>query len=197
MAQYFSPGVYIEEVETGPVPIQGVATNITGAVGVTVRGPTSGKPILVTSFNDFQNTFGGFFTVPSDSVPLDAVASWGASSNKEGGNWWQFPLSVKGYFDNGGLQLYVKRVFSGAAQPAQGTFFQGLVSEITKDWKLSDPSATSAVLTLRHLFGIDAKPKETTTGTNILTINAGGAYSWRRPLQRPKASRSAPMNPSG
>ena len=58
----------------------------------------------MTSFNDFQTTFGSFLTPPSQSqlnLWLDPV---------EGGQWWQFPLSVKGYFDNGGQQLYVKRV---------------------------------------------------------------------------------------
>ena len=40
MAEYLSPGVYIEEVETGPKPIEGVSTSTTGFVGVTVRGPT-------------------------------------------------------------------------------------------------------------------------------------------------------------
>ena len=38
MPQYFSPGVYIQEVETGPVPIQGASTSITGAVGEQPRG---------------------------------------------------------------------------------------------------------------------------------------------------------------
>src|SRR5271168_2910625 len=106
MPQYFSPGVYIQEVETGPVPIQGVSTSITGAVGVTVKGPTSGKPILVTSFNDFQTAFGSFLTPPDQSQ----INQWLDPVN--GGAWWQFPLSVKGYFDNGGQQLYVKRVYS-------------------------------------------------------------------------------------
>jgi phage tail sheath protein FI len=157
MAQYFSPGVYIEEVETGPVPIQGVATNITGAVGMTVRGPTSGKPVLVTSFNDFQNTFGGFLPVP----PADVVATWGNKKDLDKGAWWLFPLAVKGYFDNGGQQLYVKRVFSSGAKAAWAALGQGLFSEITRDAKATDTS-----LTLRHLFGI--------SNTTTLNINAGG-----------------------
>ncbi len=32
MPQYFSPGVYVEEVDSGPRPIQGVSTSVTGAV---------------------------------------------------------------------------------------------------------------------------------------------------------------------
>jgi phage tail sheath protein FI len=143
MVQYYSPGVYIEEVETGPVPIQGVATSITGAVGVTAQGPTSGKPVLVTSFADFQKTFGGFLTPPPDSQLnqwLDPV---------DGGSWWQFPLSVKGYFENGGQQLYVKRVFSGQARAAAGSLGQGLIADIS-----TAAAATDTTLQLAHLFGI-------------------------------------------
>ena len=165
MPQYFSPGVYIQEVETGPVPIQGVATSITGAVGVTLQGPTSGSPILVTSFNDFQNTFGGFIPMPT----ADVVATWGGN-NPEGGNWWQFPLAVKGYFDNGGQQLYVKRVFSSTAVAASVMFGAGLVSELTKN------AATGATsLTLRQLFGIE---NGTTLSIDGLSTNQNTVVSY-------------------
>src|SRR5271169_3995919 len=99
---YLTPGVYVEEVDSGPQPIQGVSTSITGAVGVTVQGPTSGKPVLVTSFADFQRTFGGFIPPQDPSLQNQWIYQ------TEGGQWWQFPLSVKGFFDNGGELLYVK-----------------------------------------------------------------------------------------
>jgi phage tail sheath protein FI len=60
MPQYLTPGVYVEEIEAGPQPIEGVSTSITGAVGVTVLGPTSGKPVLCKSFADFTRQFGGY-----------------------------------------------------------------------------------------------------------------------------------------
>ena len=109
MPQYLSPGVYIEELDVGPHPIQGVSTSTTGMVGVTVRGPTDGKPKLVTTFNDYQRIFGGFLPLPDAGL----MRQWGSAANLEGGAWWLFPLEVKGFFDNGGQQLYVKRVFSG------------------------------------------------------------------------------------
>jgi phage tail sheath protein FI len=147
MPQYLSPGVYIEEL-VGPHPIQGVSTSITGVVGVTVSGPTDGKPKLVTNFNDYQRIFGGFLPVPD----ADVVRQWGNPTNLEGGAWWLFPLEVKGFFDNGGQQLYVKRVFSGgndAATAASGSPVRGLVAEVTKD-----AAAGANTLALRHLFGI-------------------------------------------
>lgn len=39
-----APGVYIEEIESGPKPIEGVEASIPGSVGVTVRGPKKAKP---------------------------------------------------------------------------------------------------------------------------------------------------------
>ncbi len=148
MPQYLSPGVYIEELDVGPHPIQGVSTSTTGMVGVTVRGPTGGKPVLVTTFNDYQRIFGGFLPVPDASL----VRQWGSAANLEGGAWWLFPLAVKAFFDNGGQLLYVKRVFSGGtggATAASGSAVSGLTAEVTQDAAVG---ATSLVL--RHLFGI-------------------------------------------
>jgi phage tail sheath protein FI len=148
MPQYLSPGVYIEELDVGPHPIQGVSTSTTGMVGVTVRGPTDGKPQLVTTFNDYQRTFGGFLQPPDAGL----IRQWGSAANLEGGTWWLFPLAVKAFFDNGGQQLYVKRVFSGAdngATSASGSPVSGLVAEVTKD-----AAAGAVSLSLRHLFGI-------------------------------------------
>jgi Bacteriophage tail sheath protein len=151
MPEYLTPGVYIEEVETGPQPIEGVSTSITGAVGVTAQGPTSGKPVLVTSFAEFQNTFGGFVPEPAASLKNQ----WALDAN-EGGQWWQFVLSVKGYFDNGGQQLYVKRVFAGGggvpgmgATAASAKFWQGLTADIAQD-----VNATASTVKLSHLIDI-------------------------------------------
>src|SRR5215210_3832899 len=104
MPEYLTPGVYVEEIETGPKPIEGVSTSTAGAVGVTERGPTRGKPVLVTSFLEFQRKFGGFLPEPAPAL----LNSW-ALNETDGARWWQFPLSVRGFFDNGGQRLYVKR----------------------------------------------------------------------------------------
>ena len=152
MPQYLSPGVYVEEIDAGPQPIQGVSTSITGAVGVTVQGPTSGKPLLVTSFADFQNKFGGFLPAP----PPEMQNLWSLNAD-EGGRWWQFPLSVKGFFDNGGEQLYVKRVFAAGggvpgmgATPASAAFGQGLIADIAQD-----ANASATTVKLSHLINVE------------------------------------------
>ncbi|MER5932579.1 phage tail sheath C-terminal domain-containing protein [Streptomyces sp. NPDC002054] len=143
MAEYLSPGVYVEEIDAGPRPIAGVSTSTAGMVGVTARGPYTGKPKLVTNFLEFQNTFGGFLPEPEASV-RDA---W-ANNHSEGGRWWLFPLAVKGFFDNGGQRLYIKRVASAQAKPASGVLGQGLVSRIT-----ADAARGATTLQLGHLIG--------------------------------------------
>jgi hypothetical protein len=145
MPQYFSPGVYVEEIDTGPRPIVGVSTSVAGAAGVTAKGPTSGKPLLVTSFADFVREFGGYLAEPDPAL----VNDW-AGSATEGGRWWQFANSVEGFFLNGGQQLYVKRVFSSTAVSGHANLGGGLVSPLA-----SDATAGETIITLEHLIGID------------------------------------------
>ena len=105
MPEYLSPGVYVEEVPSGPVPIAGVGTSTTGMVGLTERGPTATR--LVTSWLDYERWFGGH---------LDTAVSF-------------LPYAVQGYFDNGGQRLFVSRISRsdaatatldlGSADPAQ------------------------------------------------------------------------------
>jgi len=143
MPEFLSPGVFIEEVDAGPKPIEGVSTSTAGAVGVTTFGPTEGKPVLVTSFAEFTRIFGPPMPEPTGGL----FNKW---IDKEGGRWWEFALSIKGFFDNGGQRIFVKRVFSKkSAKAADFAFGQGLLSEIEAD---APAGATS--LKLRHLIGI-------------------------------------------
>ncbi|MGH2533467.1 MAG: phage tail sheath family protein [Thermomicrobiales bacterium] len=87
---YYSPGVYIEEFDSGPKPIQGVGTSVAAFVGFTERAPDS-RPHLVTNWTQFTNTFGGF-------IPDSYLA-----------------YAVRGFFDNGGRQAYVVAVTNSQA----------------------------------------------------------------------------------
>ena len=86
MATYLSPGVYIEEVATGPKPIAGLPTSIAAVVGATERGPVL-EPTRLTSWNDYLAAFGGF---------LDEGAGY-------------TPETVFGFFQNGGTALWMIR----------------------------------------------------------------------------------------
>lgn len=57
---YFAPGVYIEEVDRGARPIEGVSTAVAGFVGFTedVRnGAEVFKPTLITNWTQYLNYF--------------------------------------------------------------------------------------------------------------------------------------------
>nr|WP_042185041.1 phage tail sheath subtilisin-like domain-containing protein [Kibdelosporangium sp. MJ126-NF4]CEL16471.1 Phage tail sheath protein FI [Kibdelosporangium sp. MJ126-NF4]CTQ90423.1 Phage tail sheath protein FI [Kibdelosporangium sp. MJ126-NF4] len=143
MPEYLSPGVYVEEIDAGPRPIAGVSTSTAGMAGVTLRGPSAGKPKLVTNFLEFQRTFGGFVPEPEPTLR----DKW-AQNPSEGGRWWLFPLAVKGFFDNGGQRLYVKRVVAKDATASTGALGSGLVSTIVKD-----AAKDATRLDLSHLIG--------------------------------------------
>lgn len=114
MPQYFSPGVYVEEVDSGTKPIEGVSTSNAGFVGVTQRGPASGVPVLVTSFPEFRRTFGGY---------LDS--SWGDSRF--------LAYAVQGFFENGGQIAYIKRVPGAGAAPSSAILHDGIVTRLQED----------------------------------------------------------------
>ena len=86
MPEYLSPGVYIEEIDIGPKPIEGVSTSTAGFLGRTERGPID--PTLVTSFEEFQRKFGGFIT--------DSFLAY----------------AIDGFFRNGGKRCYIARTYS-------------------------------------------------------------------------------------
>jgi len=99
MPEYLAPGVYAEEISTGPVPIAGVSTSTLGLAGPTPRGPV--QPRLVTSWLEFQLWFG---TLPDPSSPY-VNTIWAA----------------KGFFDNGGQLMYMARVCGAGGTQASLT----------------------------------------------------------------------------
>ena len=59
MPTYLSPGVYVEEIEAGSRPIEGVGTAVAAFVGLAGSGPFN-APTLVTNWSQFTGTFGEF-----------------------------------------------------------------------------------------------------------------------------------------
>jgi phage tail sheath protein FI len=99
MPEYLSPGVYVEEVDRGPKPIEGVGTAMAAFVGFTEKAEWQrtvdgelvtehvlNKPQLITNWTQYVQKFGGFVA--------------GA----------YLPHAVYGYFHNGGSRCYVVSV---------------------------------------------------------------------------------------
>lgn len=85
------PGVYVEELPSGVRTITGVATSVTAFVGRARKGPID-KAIDITSYADFERTFGGL---------------WQNSS---------MSFAVRDFFLNGGARAVIVRLFHSPAQ---------------------------------------------------------------------------------
>lgn len=92
MPEYLSPGVYVEEVDTGNKPIEGVATSTVGFIGVAERGPE--QATLITSFSEYRRQFGGYLD--------NRYLAYG----------------LEGFFQNGGKRAFVAAIRSATAAPS-------------------------------------------------------------------------------
>lgn len=87
MAEYLSPGVYVEEFDSGSKPMQAAGTSTAGFIGLAERGPVEGVPQLVTNWADFQRQYGGYL------------------SENEFGEYRYLAYAVEHFFINGGGAL--------------------------------------------------------------------------------------------
>jgi phage tail sheath protein FI len=94
MPTYLSPGVYVEEVDSGSRPIQGVGTAVAAFVGLAEDGPYN-TATLVANWTQFTSIFGGF-------VEGTYLAH-----------------AVYGYFTNGGGLCYITRIGDAGGKNAK------------------------------------------------------------------------------
>ncbi|MFL6247264.1 MAG: phage tail sheath family protein [Thermoanaerobaculia bacterium] len=137
------PGVYIEEVPSGVRTIIGVSTSIAAFVGKTASGPTDG-PVVITSFADFERTFGG---------DADRVS---------GGLFSKYPIgfAVRDFYLNGGSVAIICRATNGGAAakttahklklmaPSIGTWANKIRVRITK------PAADATLTDMATRYGV-------------------------------------------
>jgi uncharacterized protein len=79
MPNYQSPGVYVEEIVSGPSPIAGVGTAVAAFVGWTAQGEFN-KPTLIHNWSQFITHFGGFPEPPLKDGELEQEEAKPASS---------------------------------------------------------------------------------------------------------------------
>jgi hypothetical protein len=96
MAEFLSPGVFIQEKKSAAQAVSGVSTSTFATVGWLPRGKTD-EPILVGSLAEYFRTFGEYW-VNSD-----------------------VPLAMTAFFQNGGARAYVVRVVPTDALPSEVT----------------------------------------------------------------------------
>jgi phage tail sheath protein FI len=135
MPEYLSPGVFIEEVPARLKAIEGVSTSTAGMVGEAARGTAAGwlpgvgnangfqltpdeAPVLVTSFAQYQRTFGA---PPADPATDGYLGH-----------------SVRAFFDNGGRRVFIARAIRAGAVPAQIPIDQGGYARLTRAIRPND-----------------------------------------------------------
>src|SRR4051794_26237833 len=106
MPEYLAPGVYVEEIEGGPRPIEGVPTSAAAFLGETERGPL--RPRFVTSFKEYLYRFGEVFGKGDRYLPH----------------------AVNGFFANGGQDLCICRIVGANARTASRAFGSYTVSAL-------------------------------------------------------------------
>src|SRR5829696_5258540 len=117
---YLSPGVYIEEVPSGPQPIAAASTSVVAILGTTRKGPVL-TPTRVTGWSDYVRTFG-------------APTSRGYTGE-----------SVFGFFENGGPAAWVVRVDPSTAASWQAFDVSGTASFAVT---ATSPGAWGSTLTI-------------------------------------------------
>src|SRR5260370_18988169 len=164
MPEYLSPGMYVEEIDTGKKPIEGVSTSTAGMVGVTERGPVN-VPILITSYGEYRRWFGERLRLQ------DFVNSNGKHC--------YLPHAVEGFFQNEGQRVYVTRVLdtAGAVKASDLLFDRGSVASPSTLILRAAAEASGTVANPPLLYALDG------TGLNIgdwIRIGDGSGAEYRK-----------------
>jgi phage tail sheath protein FI len=146
MPNYLSPGVYVEEVQAGSRPIEGVGTAVAAFVGIAAQGPFN-EPRLITNWSQFVSTFGDFI---------------------EGS---YLAHAVYGYFLNGGGACYVVRIGADETQPTARADLPSVSEKGKPAFRLAalEPGAAGNEISVTV-----AEASEPGEGTFKLVVSKGG-----------------------
>lgn len=138
MAEYKTPGVYVEEISKFPTSVVRVATAVPVFIGYTeISTPVTLRnvPIKVRSLVEFERIFGG--EPPSGSgreltVELDPGNGYSITSVNVGLTYYLYQ-SLRLFYANGGGDAYIMSIgdYSGGA-PAIGAFDPAVFAELEK-----------------------------------------------------------------
>src|SRR3954447_21934231 len=173
MPEYLTPGVYLEETSFRSRSIEGVATSTFGMAGLTQYGPVPyllsrpnvpdvvmvPRPMLVTSFTEYQRAFGGLGPVGT----LDDQANYLA-------------YAARAFFGNGGRRLYVMRVFpfpvDANGQPDLSKDFAALPVGAVGAWRARWPGRAGNTIAVKVAYH---RSKNVLSGGGLKGVRAGAA----------------------
>lgn len=114
MADYKTPGVYVEEISTLPPSVGQVPTAVPAFIGYTAKASRNGKSLLnspkhITSMLDYHQMFGGAANFGEITVKLDKSNSVDSVNFQ---NRYYLYDSIRMFFANGGGECYIVSVGS-------------------------------------------------------------------------------------
>jgi phage tail sheath protein FI len=115
MANYKTPGVYVEEISLFPPSVAQVETAIPAFIGYTEKGPI--EPTKIKSMVDYRTLFGG----PSGELPdftIDGSGNISADSAIPVTPVYKMYYMMEMYFSNGGGPCYILSVGGYQSSPA-------------------------------------------------------------------------------
>ena len=157
MAEYLSPGVYVEEFESGMRPMEGVSTSTAGFIGMAEKGKTVGTPEFVTSFADFSRKFGGY--LPESTY----------------GEYRYLAYAVEQFFANGGSRCYVMRTVASDAAVASVSA-NGITIAAKNPGKWGNEIKVTAVAAPKGKTAVLEATGDDATG-KVYTVANGSAFA--------------------
>lgn len=157
MAEYLSPGVYVEEFESGMRPMEGVSTSTAGFIGMAEKGKTVGTPEFVTSFADFSRKFGGY--LPESTY----------------GEYRYLAYAVEQFFANGGSRCYVMRTVASDATAASVSA-NGITIAAKNPGKWGNEIKVTAVAAPKGKTAVLEATGDDATG-KVYTVANGSAFA--------------------
>jgi phage tail sheath protein FI len=164
MPNYFSPGIYVEEVPSGARPIGAVGTSTAGFVGVAPdRSARVDQAVAINSWSDFLRIYAG-----GDNPPSTPLAR-----------------AVFGFLDNGGTRCFVVNIgdsnqIAGAGRRRGGVQVLETVDEvaIVAAPGYADPVSYEALIShcekLRDRVAILDTPEDVEDITALTRVGRGG-----------------------
>jgi phage tail sheath protein FI len=123
-----TPGVFVQEVPTRSVSISAADQGAAAFVGPTLKGPSDGTPIPVTSLAEFVAVYGDLWDLTSAGRPVRNYVA----------------LSAKAFFENGGHKLYVTRPQNPASSDPASLTLDSYSQALARLETITDVSVVAA-----------------------------------------------------
>jgi phage tail sheath protein FI len=189
MPEYLTPAVYVEETSFRSKSIEGVPTSTFGMAGRTEYGPVAykldqptvamtPKPVLVTSYTEYERSYGGLVTASGEQIYLAHAA--------------------RAFFENGGRRLYVSRVFPFTKTQAGGidrdknfsSLAVGPANAAVATWRARWPGEAGSTISVAVKF---VRSKNVLVGTALKGVLPGAAVELGNDPVNPPPDTTAPV----